>query len=148
MVFWAAFLGSTAVDYVSKVWVRSTIPLGESRPVIHGLLEFMHWRNPGAAFGTLRNANLYLAIVSAVCVLAAVFLYPKFRTLGPAFAVSLGLVSGGALGNLLDRVQFGSVTDFLSVSFFPPIFNVADSAIVVGAIIMVGLFLFSLRGSI
>ncbi len=141
-------MSSVALDYLAKSWVRANISLGESRNVIDGFLRFVHWSNPGAAFGFLRNANTYLAIVSGVCVVAAIVTYPRFRSLGWPFAVSLGLVSGGALGNLLDRIRFGSVTDFVSVRFFAPIFNVADSAIVIGAIMMIGLFLFSLKESL
>jgi signal peptidase II len=148
LAFWVAFLGSATADYLTKSWVRNNIPLGETRTIIDGLLTFVHWSNSGAAFGFLRNASLYLAIVSGACVVAAVVMYPKLRSLGLAFAISLGLVSGGALGNFLDRIRFGSVTDFVSLSFFAPIFNVADSAIVVGAFMMIGLLMFSMKESL
>ncbi len=143
-----AFLGSLVLDILTKTWVRATISLGESKSVIPGFLRFTHWLNPGAAFGFFQGKNLHLAVISAVSVAASVAVYPRFKSFGLLFSVSLGLVTGGALGNLLDRIRFQSVTDFVSFSFFKPIFNIADSAIVVGGIMMVVFFIFSGKESI
>lgn len=148
MVFWASFVGVVLSDYLSKSWIRSSLTLGETRPVIGNILRFTHWSNSGAAFGVFQGATPYLAIVSVACVLLAILIYPKMRPYGAAALLALGLISGGALGNLLDRVRFGCVTDFISFKYFAPIFNVADSAIVVGAILMGAFFLFSAKGSV
>lgn len=148
MIFWTVFVGVVLSDYLSKTWIRTSLTLGESRPVIGDILRFTHWSNSGAAFGVLQGATPYLAIVSVACVVLAVLIYPKMRPYGVAVPVALGLISGGALGNLLDRVRYGSVTDFISLRFFAPIFNMADSAIVAGAILMGVFFLFSAKGSV
>ena len=147
MSFWIAMTGVFLSDYLSKAWVKAHYALGESRPVIGELLRFTHWRNSGAAFGVLQGATPYLAVVNVGCIILSVLIYPKMKPYGIAVLVPLGLISGGALGNLLDRVRFGSVTDFISLRFFSPIFNIADSAIVVGAVMMGVFFLFSYKGS-
>lgn len=147
MAFYLTFVAAVAADYLTKHWVRSNLALGETRPIIDDLLRLTHWENSGAAFGMFKNANTYLAILGGICVALAVIIYPRLRLFGPVFAVALGLVTGGAMGNLIDRILFQSVTDFISVKYFTPIFNLADSGIVVGSILMVGVILFSPQGS-
>lgn len=147
MVFWSTMLMAVLTDYLSKNWIRANYALGESRRILGEILRFTHWSNTGAAFGVLQGATPYLALVSVGCVVLAVLIVPKMKGYGNLVLVALGLVSGGAFGNLIDRVKFGSVTDFISVSFFTPIFNVADFAIVTGAILIGVFFLFSPGGS-
>lgn len=148
MTFWAALIGVFFSDYLSKAWIRANYSLGESRSVFGDVLRFTRWRNAGAAFGVLQGATPYLAVVSVGCILLAVLIYPRMKSYGALVLVSLGLISGGALGNLLDRLRYGCVTDFISFRFFTPIFNLADSAIVVGAVMMGVFFLFSAKGSV
>ena len=147
MTFWTALIGVFASDYYSKTWIRANYTLGESRPVLGDLLRFTHWRNSGAAFGVFQGATPYLALISVGCILLAVLMHPRMKGYGVPVLVSLGLIAGGALGNLIDRVRYGSVTDFISFRFFTPIFNLADSAIVVGAILIGAFFLFFAGGS-
>ncbi len=134
MAFWGAFLGVFACDWLSKMWVRSNMSLGETRKILGDLVHITHCQNSGAAFGLFQGATLYLAIVSAGCVVLSVLAYPKLASYGKPFIVALGLLSGGALGNLVDRLFLGKVTDFISVRFFGPVFNIADSAIVIGSV--------------
>lgn len=146
MLFWATFLLVSLCDYLSKDWIRRNFALGESRNILGSYLRFSHWSNSGASFGILQGAAPYLALVSVGCVILAILIYPKLRKGGSLGVTSLGLIAGGALGNLLDRVRFGSVTDFISLSFFAPVFNVADCAIVVGAVLMAVFFLLTPEG--
>jgi signal peptidase II len=146
LLFWATFLLVSLCDYLSKDWIRRNFALGESRNILGSYLRFSHWSNSGASFGILQGAAPYLALVSVGCVILAILIYPKLRKGGPLGVTSLGLIAGGALGNLLDRVRFGSVTDFISLSFFAPVFNVADCAIVVGAVLMAVFFLLTPEG--
>jgi signal peptidase II len=148
LVFWTTLFGVVASDYASKAWIRANYSLGESRPVLGDLLRFVHWRNSGAAFGLLQGATPYLALISVGCVLLAVLIYPRMKGQSAIVPVSLGLIAGGALGNLIDRVRFGGVTDFISFRFFSPIFNIADSGIVIGAVLMGLFFLVSPKGSV
>ena len=139
-------------DLVSKVLIVANVP-PEHRPirVLGGLLYIEQARNSGAAFSVGTGATVILTAISVVVVI--VIVRAARRMTSPAWAVSLGLVLGGALGNLTDRffrapgVGKGHVVDWISV-FGPdgqrwPIFNLADSAIVVGGAVAV---LLSLRG--
>ncbi len=125
-----------ALDQMTKAWIVAALDRGDSLELIPGFFEIEHIRNPGAAFGLLRGAGSYLALGA---IAAAVIIFLVIRRVGRTYdAVALGLVLGGAVGNLIDRVFRGDglldgrVVDFLDFSFFPA-FNLADSAITVGA---------------
>jgi signal peptidase II len=134
--FWTTFLGVFITDYLTKAWIRSNLAIGEVRNIIGDFLVITYWENTGAAFGYFKGATVFLAIVSAACICVSLFLYPKLESYHRALPVFLGLVSGGAMGNLIDRLRAASVTDFISLKIFPPVFNVADSAIVIGSILL------------
>jgi signal peptidase II len=135
---------SLAADRLSKSWVESELALGEDRSVIDGLLYLTHVRNPGAAFGLFADAGAELkAIVfGAAAALALAVVLMHLASLAPGdrrVAAALGLVAGGALGNLVDRLpQLGSgeVIDLLHFDLWGgynwPDFNLADVAIVLG----------------
>ncbi len=133
------------VDQATKAWVRRAIPLHESVPVIDGVLNWVHVRNSGAAFGFLNAVDFpYKSlVVSAIAIVALVAIAAYARQLGAETALARGalaLVLSGAVGNLIDRVTAGFVVDFVDVywrEFHFWAFNVADSAITVGAILMV-----------
>jgi signal peptidase II len=142
--FLAVLMGVVALDQVTKWWIRRTLELHEFRPLIDGLLSLSHIRNRGAAFGILQDADLphQSVIFSAVSLMAlvAIGLY-AFRL--PAEAklprLALSLVLGGAVGNLIDRIRFGYVVDFIHVYWKHhqwPDFNAADSAITVGVTLL------------
>ena len=124
------------IDQLTKWWVSETL---QDAPItlIRGFLSLRYVTNPGAAFSMLQGAGSLLALAA---VAAAVFIFMVVRKIDrPAEALPLGLILGGAVGNLLDRVfrgdglLDGEVVDFVDFDFFPA-FNVADSAITIGAI--------------
>lgn len=119
------------------------LPVGESVSLIPGIVHLTHVRNPGAAFGILPNQQIIFLIVSIAVILFILFYYYKgaVKTTDRLTTVSLGLVLGGAIGNLIDRTVSGRVTDFIDFRFWP-VFNIADSAIVVG-VALLGLILVS-----
>ena len=131
-----------AADQLSKALIRSWLPESRVWPTDFDLIRFQHVENSGAAFGILQGAGPFL-IVSSVIGVAAVLLFLRAT---PAedrlYSAALALVLGGAIGNLIDRVFRGSVTDFIDPARYPA-FNLADSAIVVGVF---ALILLSLRG--
>jgi signal peptidase II len=132
-----------AVDQVSKLVVRSTMPEpGMSIPVIGDLLRITVTRNVGAAFGMLPGGRVAFIVVSvvAVCVIAGYLVRRRPQQLWIVSA--LGLVAGGAIGNLIDRAYFGWVTDFIQWPFGFPVFNVADASVVVGVAMLVWWLLF------
>jgi signal peptidase II len=120
------------LDQVSKFWVRSSLYYGESIPVIDGFFNLVYVRNPGAAWGMFGDHTPVLIVLAAViAVLVIVFRNQLFGAIQHRNWV-LGLLLGGIFGNLIDRIRFRWVTDFLDFHIGPhhwPSFNVADSAI-------------------
>lgn len=128
------------VDQLTKWLVLRFVSELQPVPVINGCFRIVNWRNTGAAWGIFHDYNLVLAAVSVLTVLALYIFRHTFGIHRPASAVALGLISGGIIGNVIDRVRLGSVVDFLD--FYVglhhwPAFNVADSAICVGVVLYI-----------
>lgn len=130
-----------ALDQVTKLWVAHSFPLGgPGEPLFLGF-HITHVRNTGAAFGILQDGTLFLAILSAV-VATGIFAYllAKRQELPALQKLALVLVFSGAVGNMIDRFAYGYVIDFIHFrvgSFDFPVFNVADSCVVVGAALLI-----------
>ncbi len=130
------------VDQIVKAWVLNGLGLGDGHAVpVFGPLQLSLVRNEGVSFGFLQGApdlsrwllSIFSLVVSIGLAIWALRLEKTWT------AVAVGFVIGGALGNMIDRVRLGSVTDFVDVhqlGFFPWVFNVADSAITVGVILL------------
>ena len=137
-----------AADQLSKTWIRSNLGVGQSLFEL-GFFRLTYVHNTGAAFGLFQGQSFPLTIVAFVGVIVllgyALFIYRRFSSLNVMLSRSaLGLVLGGTIGNLIDRLRFGYVTDFISISIWPA-FNLADSAIVAGAIMFAYSLLFLSR---
>ena len=130
-----------ALDQVTKAVVRHYLAVGESVPA-EGTFRITHTFNTGTAFGLFPDQTLFLILASLVGIGILLFVYRTHPFSGLPLRVSLGMQLGGALGNLLDRLRMGQVTDFVNLGFWP-IFNVADASIVIGIIIVAGLFIFA-----
>jgi len=132
-------------DQVSKALVSAYLPLNEGWNPIAELRPFVsltYIHNSGAAFGLLPNGNFLFTIIAMV--VSGIIIFSSNRLLpedGVLVRVSLGLQLGGALGNLIDRLRFGYVIDFIDFKFWP-IFNVADSCISIGVAILAFYLLF------
>ena len=134
-----------ALDRLSKIWVDHNVARGAFITVIPGIFRISHVFNTGAAFSlfaeslspvVVRNALIVFSIAAVVVVLGMIWQTGKQFSLT---GIALGLILGGAIGNLYDRIRFSYVVDFLEVKIFHyhwPDFNVADSAIVVGACLL------------
>jgi len=140
LAFGALALAVVVLDQATKAWVLAAFELHETLPVIPGWFHLTYIRNPGAAFGLFsghaeafrRPFFLAVTAVALAAILAILWRAPRGR---PWLLTALGLVFGGAVGNLIDRVRWGEVVDFLDVFWRThhwPAFNVADSAITVG----------------
>lgn len=137
-------LAIVVLDQATKALVRAKLPLHESVTVIPGFFDLTHVRNTGAAFGMLDNADFpykpALMVVVALIALGAVASYALTLPATQRIArVGLALILGGAVGNLIDRATMGYVVDFVDVYFRGVhfwAFNVADSAITVGVVLM------------
>ncbi|MFH1861905.1 MAG: signal peptidase II [bacterium] len=138
------------LDQLTKLWIRSSMALGESRPIWgEDFFRLTYIENRGVAFGLDVASPLILSIISALAViLLIVFLYKLYKEPTPDTAaavllrLSLLLILSGAIGNLIDRILLGKVTDFLDFDFPDlimtrwPAFNIADSAITIGVTIL------------
>lgn len=120
-----------AADQLSKAWIRQNLAVGESLPP-DAPLRLTHVANAGGVFGVMANP-VFLALLNAAVLIILLLFYRRLSSL--ALRASLGLVLGGGLGNLVDRLRMGYVTDFLDVRVWP-IFNVADASVVVGSVII------------
>ncbi len=131
------------LDRLTKSWVEQSIPLHEGRDVVGEYVRIVHTQNTGAAFGLLPERTTLLSVLSVLAVLAIVYYYRQFANSSPLVTATLGMQLGGAFGNLLDRVTKGYVVDFVDVGIPGGVrfwaFNVADSSIVVGIILVTGL---------
>lgn len=123
-----------ALDQLTKFVVRQTLEWHYSWPAT-GFFRFTHVHNTGSAFGLFQDQNLPLLFVSLVGVVVLAYIYQTQERPTLLLRVSIALMLGGALGNLIDRIHQGHVTDFIDVGPWP-VFNIADSAIVVGLIMM------------
>ncbi|HEV8540364.1 MAG TPA: signal peptidase II [Nitrospiraceae bacterium] len=145
MILALVSLGTVILDQVSKVQIMKTMRLHESIPIIANFFSLTYIRNPGAAFGILASSSngfrlLFFGLTSlfALALLGTIF----FRLRGDDWIGQLSIagILGGAIGNLLDRVRFGEVIDFLDFyvdSYHWPAFNVADAAISVGVCFLI-----------
>ena len=134
-------------DLITKSIVRANLAVGESWPDEDWLVKITHVTNTGAAFGILQGQGLFL-VVTAVIAIGAIAFYYVFPPLEHGLLrLALGLQLGGAAGNLLDRVRFGEVTDFVDFPRYPE-FNVADSSIVIGLFVIGAFFVLNERGNL
>lgn len=132
LIFIASFI--VLVDQVTKAIVRANIPFGGRWMPLAWLapyFRFVHWENTGAAFGLFQQGGVVFGILAVVVAVFIVLYYPQAPKEATLMRVSLAMQLGGALGNLIDRIVFGPVTDFISVLGFP-VFNIADSCITIG----------------
>jgi signal peptidase II len=146
LVRWLGFGGVVvALDQLSKWWVTRTLELGEEVPVLP-FFSWVRWHNEGAAFSMLSQAGGWQRWFFVLLAVAFVgFIVYELRRLPVEqrlMGLVYGLVAGGAVGNLIDRVLHGYVVDFILLhyrSYYFPAFNVADSALTVGAVLWIGL---------
>jgi signal peptidase II len=128
-----------ALDQWTKYLVRSRLAVGEiwaPVPALSPYVRIVHWNNTGAAFGLFPSGGLAFTLVAIVVSLAIVYYFPRVPGRQSLLRFALALQLGGAIGNLIDRLLLGTVTDFVSVGTFP-VFNVADSCISIGVALLV-----------
>ncbi len=136
-VVFAALAGVLlALDRISKAWATRTLALGDPHPLIGDAIRLTRVHNTGGAFGILAGKpGLFIAVSIAIAV-AAVVAFLVLRGRRPLLRLALVFVFVGAVGNLIDRLTIGYVVDFFEIVGFP-VFNVADSCVTLGAILLV-----------
>ena len=129
-----------ALDQWTKWLVRTHLPFeGTWLPGrLHWLSPYariVNWSNSGAAFGSFQNGNAVFTVLAILVIIAIIYYFPRVEASDWTLRVAMCLQMGGAAGNLVDRLLAGKVTDFISIGTFP-VFNVADSSITVGVIVL------------
>ncbi|HTY19232.1 MAG TPA: signal peptidase II [Myxococcota bacterium] len=145
-IFLGAFLVVAVLDQATKLWISSTMSFADRLPMIDGFFYITNVRNRGAAFSLFAEAPapVRLTLFIGITLVAIALIVSFYRRLAPGdrlSALSLGMILGGAVGNLIDRVVRGEVVDFLHFRLWGgyewPDFNLADSAIVVGVAFLI-----------
>ncbi|MGB9694951.1 MAG: signal peptidase II [Caldisericaceae bacterium] len=134
-IFWIVASLVVIVDQASKLIVRSKLSVGHNIPILGRIFSIEYLQNPGALFGLFPSLTKYFIVMSIIAIILIGFITVRFP-FSRFVLVSFGLMIGGISGNLIDRIVFGYVTDFLYITHWP-IFNIADSAIDVGIAIFV-----------
>lgn len=127
-----------ALDQISKAYIRANLPVGEIWMPWEWLAPYariVHWYNTGAAFGIFQGMGDVFKILSALVSVAIIYYFPRVPRQDWALRLAMSMQLGGAVGNLIDRIFVGHVVDFISVGTFP-VFNVADSSISVGVVVL------------
>ncbi|MBR4116626.1 MAG: signal peptidase II [Clostridia bacterium] len=132
-------------DQLSKYYIATNFELGESAEFINGLIDIIYINNKGGAWGILQGYTWALLAVTAILMVVCFTLLVKLGRRNKIVFWAVSLVLFGGLGNMIDRIfRGGNVVDFLHFEFYPqfPIFNVADCAVVIGAFILLGYFIY------
>lgn len=127
------------LDQVIKVCITWNMKLYQSIPIINNFFSITYVKNDGAAFSLFRNKTHLLLIISFIVIIFLIYYIIKQNKLTKLEAISYGLLLGGIIGNFIDRLLVGQVIDYLDFTFFSyhyPVFNLADSTIVVGIILL------------
>jgi len=135
------------IDQVSKFYIQTHMVLGISIPIIQDIFHITYILNAGAAFGLFENQTAFFVIIAICMVIAAIYFYPRIPKQYSLLRFGTGLIVGGAMGNVVDRIKTGYVVDFFDFRIWP-IFNIADIGIVcgVGCIIFTIIFLYKEDG--
>lgn len=127
-----------ALDQWTKELVRTNLAIGETwNPLVwlSPYARIIHWSNSGVAFGMFQGKGGIFLVVGIIVILAIIYYYPRISTQDWTLRLALGMQLAGALGNVIDRIRFGQVTDFISVGNFA-VFNIADASISIGVAIL------------
>ncbi len=132
------------IDQITKLWSVKFLQGFKTIEVVGDFLQFNYIRNYGAAFGFFQNKQLFFIIITSIIIIG-IILFIKINNNSKIMDIVLLMIIGGAIGNLIDRIRLGYVIDFIDVKFGNfydyPVFNIADSFIVVGSILLVYLVL-------
>ena len=144
MPFIALIIGVAvaALDQLFKVLIVNHFEVGQTQPLIPNILNLTYVQNDGVAFGLFAGMQWLFIALTAVLLGAIIFYMFWKRPAGKFFYIVVGLIVGGGVGNLIDRVLYGYVVDYLSLTFFQPVCNFADYCITIGVFLLAVYLLF------
>lgn len=132
VIFTIILISVFALDQILKYYIRACINLGDVLNTFLPFLKVTYIKNTGAAFGSMNGMRIYLIIFSALAIAGVIYYIFKKNIKNRYLLASIALALGGALSNLYDRISYGFVTDYIKLTFFPPVCNVADYCICLG----------------
>ncbi|OSB09493.1 signal peptidase II [Clostridium botulinum] len=128
------------LDRISKIWALNTLASGKDIVVIKNLFTFSYLENRGAAFGIFQNRLIFLSLITAIVILGVVYFIVKYKPTSKLLKICLSLIISGAIGNLIDRIYYKFVVDFIMLHYkdvyYFPTFNVADMLVVIGTVLL------------
>lgn len=130
--FWLIVAVVVVLDQLTKFFIRNNLAVGQSKPILQNIFHLTYVQNTGVAFGLFKGMN-WLFIIVAIVAIGIVLYYYKQIVQKSWLANACGLILGGAIGNVIDRILLGFVVDFLDFRIWPA-FNLADSALTIGVI--------------
>ncbi|MEQ6375257.1 signal peptidase II [Bacillaceae bacterium S4-13-58] len=139
MLYYLLSLVVIFIDQITKYMVSTRMDQGDSIEVISSFFYITSHRNPGAAWGILKDQMVFFYIITIIVVVFVIYFIQKYGKTNRLYAVALSLILGGAIGNFIDRLLWKEVIDFFDFYIFNydyPIFNIADSSLVVGVILV------------
>ena len=141
--FWIIAFAVFAVGLILDLVLKAVF-FEQEFDLINGFISIYYTFNTGAAWSIFANQTIFLIVVSVIILIALTIFCLFYKSSSTFYAISVGLIFGGAIGNLIDRILFGGVRDFIRLEFWPtfPIFNIADICLCVGAVMLCVFFLF------
>ena len=136
ITIWIIAISVFVLDRISKLWISQKFALNETTEIIKNIFHLTLVHNTGAAFGIFRNQTLFFISISVFAIVAIIVYIKRSPKHSRSRDIALALILGGAFGNLVDRLFFGYVIDFLDFRVWP-VFNVADSAITIGTVLLI-----------
>ena len=136
IIVFSAALIVVFLDQITKILIRKNFELNESVPIIKNVLHLTYVSNTGSAFGLFRGFNIFLILFSVIVIVAIFYYLKKIVKNERLLQFSVGLLLGGTIGNLADRLIYGAVTDFIDFRIWP-VFNVADSAVTISILLLI-----------
>ena len=135
------FIFSTALvivflDQLTKYLIKQNFQLNQSIPIIKNIFHFTYITNTGSAFGLFRGLNVFFILFSIVVIIAIFYYLKRIVKKERLLQFAIGLLLGGTIGNLIDRLFYGAVIDFIDFRVWP-VFNVADSAVTISVILLI-----------
>lgn len=124
-------------DFYTKYVVRNDARFVKGIPLIPDLVNLIYVKNEGAAFSMLSGYRVALIAISSIAIIVGIYAIARLYRDNQTVIIAVSMVTAGGIGNLIDRIVFGFVTDMISLSFFPPVFNVADIAVTLGCVILI-----------
>ena len=124
------------LDQSTKFLIRGNFQLNESVPIINNIFHLTYITNTGSAFGLFKGINWFFILVSLVVIAVALYSMKNIKETEKWMQFALGLLLAGAIGNLIDRLAYGAVTDFIDLRIWP-VFNIADSAITISVVLLI-----------